>query len=81
MYDTISENKANCYYYPINKINQNKDIILSTTLFNGIGFMYIEGFGSIYPGKIDKSFKNKDSSYTIIQNRAIHLTKENFKNY
>ena len=81
LYDAISANKANCYYYSINKINQNKDIILSTTLFNGLGFIYISGFNSIDAGTINQSFKNKENSYKIIQNKAIHLTKSEFENY
>ena len=81
LYDAISKNKANCYYYSINKINQNKDIILSTTLFNGLGFIYISGFNSIDAGNINKNFKNKDNSYKIIQNKVIHLTKSDFQKY
>ena len=81
MYDAISENKANCYYYSINKKNINKDIILSTTLFNGFGFIYIEGYGSISPENINANYKKKEKSYSIVQNRVIHLTEKNFKNF
>ena len=80
-YDSVSKNKANCYYYTINKINQNKDIILSTTLFNGLGFIHIAGFNSIDASKINEKYKTKSNSYAIIQNKAIRLTKDNFKNY
>ena len=80
-YDSISKNKANCYYYTIDKINQNKDIILSTTLFNGLGFIHIAGFNSIDAVKINDKYKSKSNSYTIIQNKAIRLTKDNFKKY
>ena len=81
VYDTISKDKANCYYYAIDKSNQNKDIILSTTLFNGQGFIYIPGFTAIEPNKVGLDYKSKDNSYTIIQNKAIRLTSDNFKKY
>ena len=80
-YDSISKDKANCYYYTIDKINQNKDIILSTTLFNGLGFIHIAGFNSIDAVKINDKYKSKSNSYAIIQNKAIRLTKDNFKKY
>ena len=81
VYDAIPKDTASCYYYAVDKSNQNKDIILSTTLFNGEGFIYISGFINVEPTRIDSSFKKKDNSYSIIQNKAIHLTKDNFKNY
>ena len=81
MYDTISQNKANCYYYAINKMNLNKDIIISTTLFNGLGFIYIEGYGAVFPNNIKEDYKNKENSYSIKDNRVIHLTEENFKKF
>jgi len=80
-FDVISENKANCYNFAIDLININKDIVLSSTLFNGIGFIYINGYSPINAGLIDKTYKKKDNSYDIIQNRAIHLTKDDFKDY
>ena len=81
IYDSIVENKANCYYYSIEKVNQNKDIIISNVLFNGMGFMYIVGLSSINANQITKNYKSKSNSYPIIQNRVIHLTSENFKTY
>ena len=80
-YDSIPENKASCYYYAIHKSNKNKDIIFSTTLFNGLGFIYISGFSPIDGRELTSSFKNKDKSYSIIQNKAILLTQEDFKSY
>ena len=79
--DSIVENKANCYYYTIEKVNQNKDIIISNVLFNGLGFMYIAGFSPINANQITKNYKTKSNSYPIIRNRVIHLTSENFRNY
>ena len=81
IYDAITEKKANCYYYTIDKINQNKDIVISTTLFNGLGFLYISGFSPISPGNINLGYKNKDNSYSIVQNKALYLTKDNFSKF
>ena len=81
IYDSIVENKANCYYYSIEKVNQNKDIIISNVLFNGMGFMYIVGFSPINANQITKDYKSKTNSYPIIQNRIIHLTSDNFRSY
>jgi hypothetical protein len=80
-YDSISENKANCYSFEIRKINENKDIILSTTLFNGLGFIYIDGFQNTEPNQITSSYKDKDNSYSIVQNKAIHITSKDFQSY
>ena len=81
IFDSIVENKANCYYYNIEQVNRNKDIIISSVLFNGMGFMYIAGFSPINANQITKNYKSKSNSYPIIQNRAIHLTLENFRTY
>ena len=80
-YDSISQNKASCYYYTIDKSNKNKDIILSTTLFNGLGFIYINGFSSIDGNTISPSYKGRENSYSIIQNKVIRLTPNEFKTY
>ena len=81
LYDVIDGNKANCYYYSIEQRNQEKDIIISTTLFNGIGFLYISGFTPTESLKISESYKKKEDSYAIIQNKAIHLTKKDIQSY
>ena len=81
IYDSISQERANCYYYSIDKINQNKDIIISTSLFNGLGFIYISGFTQIDSNLIGANYKTKDNSYEIIQNRAIRLTSDKLKNF
>ena len=80
-YDSISENKANCYSFEIKKLYENKDIILSTTLFNGLGFMYIDGFKNIEANQVTSSYKDKDNSYSIVQSKAIHLTSKDFQSY
>ena len=83
IYDAVTENRASCYFYSIGQIEdyKDKDIILSTTLFNGVGFLYIAGFGPTDPRFIDKSYKSKKTSYNIIQNRVIHISKNDFKDY
>ena len=81
LYDSIEENKAHCYYFPIDYFNKDKDIILSTNLFNGNGFIHMAGFNSINANSIKLSDKNKINNYNVIQSKAIKLTKENFKNF
>jgi len=81
VYDSISESTASCFYYSIKKMNHNKDIIFSTTLFNGLGFLYINGFSPVDRNSFGASYKNKDNSYSVIQNKAIRLTQNEFKNY
>ena len=81
LYDNIPENKANCYYYSIEQMNKDKDIIISTTLFNGIGFLYISGFTPIESIKINENYIKKEDSYAIIQNKAIHITQKDLQSY
>ena len=79
LYDSIEENKANCYYYYIDSNNKNKDIVLSTNLFGGYGFLHIAGYNLITADSITLSDKNEDYSYNIYQNKAILLTENNFE--
>ena len=81
IYDDLPENKSSCFYYSIDYHNQYKDIIISNSLFNGKGFMYIAGFTSINGEIITKNYKNTQNSYLIEQSKLIHLTKENIKNF
>ena len=81
VYDSISENTASCFYYAIKKSNHNKDIIFSTTLFNGIGFIYISGFSPVDRNSFGPNYKDKENSYSVIQNKVIRLTQNEFKNY
>ena len=81
LYDSIQENTANCYYFPIDYFNKDKDIILSTSLFNGQGFIHISGFNPPDPSSIRISDKDKDENYPVIQNKAIRITKKNFEKY
>ena len=80
LYDSIEKNKAHCYYFPIDNINSNKDIIISSILFNGQGFIYVSGYKEAYPDSIKISHKKKEFSYPLIQNKAIKLNKNDLKN-
>jgi len=71
LYDSISENKAHCYYYPIDYFNENKEIVISTTLFNGQGFIHMAGYNPINADSIRLTDKNKNTNYIVIQNRVI----------
>jgi len=81
LYDAVQENKAHCYYFPVDYYNKNKDIILSTSLFNGQGFIHMHGFSNPDPNTITINDKDKDENYVVIQNKAIRLTKDNFNRY
>ena len=81
LYDSIPQNKAHCYYYPIDYFNKDKEIILSTNLFNGKGFIYISGFSEVNANSIKSTDNNKENSFNVIESKVIKLTKENFKNY
>ena len=78
-YDSIEKNKAHCYYFPLNPQNTYKDVILSTSLFNGEGFIYVSGFDSINANNIKMNYKEKEYSYGIIMNKAFKLSQEDFK--
>ena len=72
IYDDLPENKSSCFYYSIDYHNQYKDIIISNSLFNGKGFMYIAGFTSINGEIITKNYKNTQNSYLIEQSNSIN---------
>ena len=78
-YDSIEKNKAHCYYFALDSNNIYKDIILSTSLFNGEGFIYVSGFDLINANNVKANFKDKDFSYSIIMNKAVKLAEEDFK--
>ena len=56
-----------------------KDLIISTTLFNGERFIYMVGFEQINSNSIKLNYKNKDYSYGINLNRDIKITKDDIK--
>ena len=81
LYDSIEKNKAHCYYFPLDPSNKYKDIIFSGSLFNGEGFIYFSGFNKIKANLITKSYRNKDDSYIMFFNKAIHLGEKEIKHF
>ena len=78
IFGTASPNTGNCYYFNIDKQYANKNIIISTTLFNGNGYLKMGGWEKVKDMKIKKEDKN---TYPIISDKSILLTQENFKSY
>ena len=78
LFGSSSANSGNCYYFNIDKQNQNKNIIISTTLFNGNGYIKIGGWEKVKEMKVKTEDKN---NYPIISDKSILLTETNFKNY
>ena len=81
LYDSIEKNKAHCYYFPLDSNDKYKDIILSTSLFNGEGFIYFSGFEKINANLINKLYRMKEDSYIIYSNKAIHLSEKEIKKF
>ena len=79
VYESIQEKGVSCYNFTIDNFNKENEIILSTILFNGYGFIYINGFNQINSSKINSEYKNKEESYQIYQNKVIKLSKEELK--
>ena len=71
--------KALCYFFNLNLAYIYKDLIISTTLFNGEGFIYMAGFEQINANSIKLNYKNKDYSYGINLKKAIKVTKDDIK--
>ena len=68
----------NCYVFTIERQYLHKNIIISTTLFNGNGYIKIGGWEKV------KDFKIKSSDgdvYEIVSDKSILLTDDNFKKY
>ena len=78
LFGTSSANSGNCYSFNIDKQNLNKDIVISTSLFNGNGFIKIGGWEKVKDLKIKNEDKN---TYPIISDKSILLTKKNFNDY
>ena len=78
LYNSIEKNKTLCFFN-LNQADIYKDLIISTTLFNGEGFIYMARFEQINSNSIKLNYKNKDYSYGIDLNRAIKITKDDIK--
>ena len=78
LFGSVSANSANCFSFKIEKQYLNKAIIISTSLFNGNGFIRIGGWEKVKDMKIKSEDKN---TYPIISDKSILLTKKEFKSY
>ena len=78
LFGSVSANSANCFSFNIEKQYSNKDIIISTSLFNGNGFIRVGGWEKVKDIKIKSEDEN---TYPIISDKSILLTKKNFKKY
>ena len=78
LFGTAGKDEENCYYFTIEKQDKNKNIIISTTLFNGNGFIKIGGWEKVKDNKIKS---NDENVYEIISDKSILLTEKNFEKY
>ena len=79
--DSFEKNKGKgtLLFFNLNQADIYKDLIISTTLFNGEGFIYMTRFEHINSNSIKLNYKNKDYSYGINSNKAIEITKDDIK--
>ena len=78
LFGSASQDTSNCYSFSIDSQHRDKNIIISTTLFNGNGYIRIGGWEKVKDMKV----KTIDSNtYPIISDKSILLTKKNFDNY
>ena len=78
LFGNANVDNENCYVFTIERQYLHKNIIISTTLFNGNGYIKIGGWEKV------KDFKIKSSDgdvYEIVSDKSILLTDDNFKKY
>ena len=73
-----NEDTPNCYMFEIEKGKKNKNIVISTTLINGGGYLKIGGWDYI---EDLNSLKEDNDTYPIIADKSILLTKKDFERY
>ena len=78
LYGNAFENSGNCYFFNIDKQHINKNIIISTVLFNGNGYIKIGGWEKV---KVMKIINEDVNIYPIISDKSILLTEKNFQSY
>ena len=78
IFGSASQDSANCYSFNIDEQHRDKNIIISTTLFNGNGYIRIGGWEKVKEMKVQTIDKN---TYPIISDKSILLTKKEFDNY
>ena len=78
LFGSAPANEGNCYLFKIDKQYQNKNIIISTTLFNGNGNLKIGGWEKVKDMKVKKEEKY---NYPIISDKSILLSENDFKTF
>ena len=78
LFGVASPEYGNCYSFNIDKQHQNKNIVISTTIFNGNGYIKIGGWEKVKEMKVKKEDKD---TYPIISDKSILLTETDFKRY
>ena len=78
VFGSASMESGNCYSFNIDKQHLKKDIVISTTLFNGNGYIRIGGWEKVKEMKVKTVDKN---TYPIISDKSILLTQKNFNDY
>ena len=68
LFGSAPANEGNCYLFKIDKQYQNKNIIISTTLFNGNGNLKIGGWEKVKDMKVKKEEKY---NYPIISDKLL----------
>ena len=77
LFGVADENNENCYTFTIERQYLNKNLVISTTLFNGNGYIKIGGWEKVKDSKI----KFGEDAYEIVSDKSILLTEKNFKKY
>ena len=78
IFDVSNKDSPNCYVFELDKGQKNKNIVISTTLINGSGYIKIGGWE---PVKELKVIKEDIDTFPIIAERSILLTEKDFKRY
>ena len=78
IYGVASSENSNCYIFEINKVQKNKNIVISTNLINGSGYIKIGGWEKVKEGRI---IREDLDTYPIISDKSIILTENDFKRY
>ena len=77
-FDIAEAGEGNCYVFTLERQYLHKNVIISTILFNGKGFIKIGGWDKVKDFKIKSDDEN---IYEIVSDKAILLTDDNFKKY
>ena len=78
LFGIADEDNENCYYFNIEKPKFNKNLIISTTLFNGHGYIKLGGWEKVKDTKIKFEDEN---AIQIVSDKSILLTEQKFKKF